>query len=231
MTVEELNKPQVKVRLDRYEADVQRFESGPVKTGGIVFYGSSGFTRWSEKWGNRPLEKCIVARDGSEIAVNHGIGGSTTEELLYYYPRLVRPWKPKALVVTSFVNDRAFGYAPAEMVELLARLFAYARTDMPGIRLYATDVRPNAKHLDGYDGEWDRYTRETNRLTAEYCAAHEDVTLIPCSREPMYYNRPEDAGDYFKVREDIFIEDKIHFTPKGYEMFTEVFLRALDDVL
>ena len=60
----------------------------------ILFYGSSGFTHWSPKYGFRPLEEDIRMKDGSPAAVNHGFGGATVEEGLYYYHRMVKPWEP-----------------------------------------------------------------------------------------------------------------------------------------
>ena len=225
------NRPEIKVKIDRYEKDVLEYEKAPAKPGKIIFYGSSGFTRWKASYGNRPLEECIIGKDGKPAAINHGIGGSTVEDILYYYPRLVKAWKPRALVITSYINDYACGYSPEEIMFLLARLLADARTDMPGIKLYLTDVRPNAKHNDGYDKEWDDFTRTTNRLLKEYCAAHEDTALIELSKEALYYKNKEDIGNYFKTNDDIFIEDKIHFTPEGYDLFAEAFNRALADIL
>lgn len=231
MDVHEMNQPEIKVKLNRYEKEVVAYEQKPMEEGKIIFIGSSGFTRWSTRWGNIPLEECIVGKDGSKVAINHGIGGSTMEEILYYYPRLVKAWKPRALVVSTFLNDRAAGYTPKEQIDMLARFFAYARVDMPGIKLYVTTVRPNAKHADERNLAWEQYAYEMNALLRDYGYMHEDVTIIPIHEEQLYYAKPEDVGDYSKVRKDIFIEDMVHFTPEGYRLFTEAFLRILDDIL
>jgi len=231
MDVHEMNKPEIKVKLDRSEKLVLEYEQKPIEEGKIIFIGSSGFTRWSTRWGNIPLEECILGKDGSKVAINHGIGGSTMEEILYYYPRLVKAWKPRAIVVSTFINDRSAGYQPKELIDLLARFFAYARVDMPGVKLYVTTVRPNAKHIDERDLTWERYAYDVNAELRAYCNMHDDVTMIPIHEEQLYYAKPEDVGDYAKVRKDIFIEDMVHFTPYGYELFTEVFLRYLDDIL
>ena len=89
----------------------------------ILFYGSSGFTRWTPKYQHRPLEEDIRMKDGSLAVVNHGFGTSTSEELLYYYDRMVRPWEPRALVVSIVHNDRGWGYSPNEILTNLAKLF------------------------------------------------------------------------------------------------------------
>ena len=42
---------------------------------------------------------------------------------------------------------------------------------------------------------------------------------------------PADAGDYSKVRQDIWVADEMHFTQEGYDIYRELFLNALDDIL
>lgn len=98
-----------RVKLDRLKKDVSRYDNAPIEEGGIVFYGSSGFTRWgayNTNYGIRPLEEDIPG------GINRGFGGATAEELLYYYPRYVRPLKPRALVVSIIHNDRGGGLHP-----------------------------------------------------------------------------------------------------------------------
>ena len=67
-------------RLGQYEKYALKFEAQPIQKGKILFYGSSGFTRWCPEDGNRPLEEDIRMKDGSLAAVNHGFGGATMEE-------------------------------------------------------------------------------------------------------------------------------------------------------
>lgn len=120
--------------LNYYENSVKLIEErGPIEEGKIIFYGSSGFTRWSEKHGNRNIQDMILGKNGEKVILNHAFGGSTVEELLYYYPRLIRPYKPKALCISCYLNDFSFGYTVQEIMMLLSRLLEYARTDMPGI--------------------------------------------------------------------------------------------------
>lgn len=217
-----------RVRLTRFEKSVLAYEQQPIEKGRILFYGSSGFTRWGTDWDNRPLEEDIRMADGSPAAVNHGIGGATAEELLYYYPRLVKPWEPRALVVAIVHNDRGFGYSPNEILTNLAKLFEYARTDFPGIRLYACDGRPTLK----FNSEAQlRMQSEFHQLLKEYCNRHEDTTYICHIDSPLWFDDPENIGDYHKVRKDIFVEDEIHFNQKGYDLYKQFMLEVLHDIL
>lgn len=217
-----------RVKLSRLERDVIDCEQQSVDPGKILFYGSSGFTRWSSRYDIRPLEDDILMRDDAKAAVNHGFGGATAEELLYYYPRLVRPWKPRALVVSIVHNDRGLGYSPNEILTNLAKLFQYARTDFPGIRLYACDSRPTLEltsdaHL--------RFQAEFHQLLREYCNRHADTTYVCHIESPLWFEKPEDVGDYRKVRTDIFVEDRVHFNQKGYDLYKEFMKTVLQDLL
>lgn len=217
-----------RVSLSRLEKSVLAYEEQPIETGKILFYGSSGLTRWSTRYGHRPLEEDIRMKDGSPAAVNHGFGSSTAEELLYYYPRLVKPWAPRALVVSIVHNDRGWGYSANEIMSNLAKLFEYARTDFPGIKLYACDTRPTLKycaesHL--------RFYNEFHQLLKEYCDRHKDTTYIRHIDSPLWFENPEDIGDYTKVRTDMFVEDDIHFNQTGYDLYKIFMTDALKDIL
>ena len=214
-----------RVKLDRLKRDVSRYDDAPIQEGGIVFYGSSGFTRWgshNSNYGIRPLEVDIPG------CVNRGFGGATAEELLYYYPRLVRPLKPRALVVSIIHNDRGLGYSPDEILTNLAKIFETARTDFPGIRLYACDCRPTAKFVTE-----DRLVimHEFNRLLREYCERHEDTVFVDHINHPIWFEDPKDVGDYKKVRTDIFVEDEIHFNQLGYDLYKVFMKEKLKEVL
>lgn len=215
--------------LRRYEASVQAYEAQPIETGRILFYGSSGFTRWKPKFDHRPLEEDIRMKDGSPAAINHGFGGSTIEEGLYYYDRMVKPYAPRAIVLRFYPNDISFGYSPAEVVYLLAQFCNRARADFPGVKLYLCDAMPHKRYIS--NTLWQNNAHLYNRILREYCNATEDCTYVCQSAWPGFYNDPADAGDYSKIRTDIWVEDEMHLTQEGYDIYRDLFLNALDDIL
>lgn len=220
----------VRVDLKRLEDYILDFEKEKIETGKIMFYGDSAFTRWrTEKWGFRMMKDDIRAKDGSEIVINHGFGTSTHEEQLYYYPRAVLPWKPRALVMISFGNDLNLGYSPSEMVSLRARLCAWARNDIPGIKFYICDVRPIQKDIGDMTAQ--SFIKDFNNLMRAYCDKYDDCTFVEQSKSHLFYNDPADVGDYNKIRTDIFVEDRVHYNQKGYDLYRDFFLDVLDDIL
>lgn len=220
-------------KVDRFEGEVLEIEKQAGDTGKIIFYGDSGFTRWAEKYGNRPMETDLLGKNGEQAVRNHGIGGSTAEDLLYYYHRMVKAWKPKALVFMTYGNDICWGYSPEETLDLQSRIFEYVRRDLPETKIYACDGRPLIKGF-GDVGAWRSYmchVTEYNELLAAYCAKHPDVTLVRHITSPLFFHDPADVGDYGKVRQDTFIEDKVHLNQLGYDLYAEFFRGVLADIL
>lgn len=219
--------------LTRLEKEIVAFESVPIETGKILFYGSSGFTRWKHSHipirDHRPLEEDIRMKDGSLACVNHGFGSSTIEEGLYYYRRAVLPWKPRAIVLRFFPNDLSFGYSPAEIVSLLARLCDWARVDFPGVKFYLCDAMPGVRYMNNQT--WQAHAKQYNNLLKIYCDENEDCTYVSQLGWPGLYENPEDAGDYDKIRTDLFVPDGLHFNQDGYDVYRDLFLTVLDDIL
>lgn len=228
--------------LNYYDSVINaRLADKPIEEGKIIFYGSSGFTRWSEKWGNPNVEDVILGKNGEKVILNHAFGGSTLEEQLYYYPKLIRPFKPKALVFSGFGNDWNFGYGLSEMMMLFSRLFEYARTDMPGIKLFLTNRRANAKyvqndpHVPYEERSWDKGAwltpfNETNAALEEYCRLHDDTTFIDFRKFTWLYDEGH-LDDMHHVRKELFVEDNVHFNNRGYALLAEEMKKVLADLL
>ncbi len=64
-----------------------------------------------------------------------------------------------------------------------------------------------------------------------YAQTHEDTEVIRLWNQPELFETAEDVGDFHKVREDIFVADKVHPNHDGYEIFAKIFREALDDLL
>ena len=59
----------IEIWKESLEEAVRKYEEEPVKKGGIVFYGPSDFTRWSKKWGMKPLESELLGKMQNRVDV------------------------------------------------------------------------------------------------------------------------------------------------------------------
>jgi len=76
-----------------FEKDIEAFEtadknSSP-KANAILFVGDSTFTRWKTIHDDLP----------GYTVINRGFGGSTMSDLLFFFDRVVVPYKPRMIVV------------------------------------------------------------------------------------------------------------------------------------
>ena len=223
-----------RLEVKRFEKSIEKYESVPVETGKILFYGHSLFTRcsWIYKTGTNPnplLEESVRMKDGSQAIVNHGFGTSSADDLLYYYDRMVRPYKPRALVLATSGNDVGFGYSAHDIMEILARIVHWAKADFPGIAIYCIGNGPALARV-GQVNVYTRIRKEYSALLEDFCR-REGCTFLNLGQQPFYYNSPEDIGNFDKVRDDIFAADGKHFNAVGYELFMDYIREALDDLL
>ena len=134
------HKPNTTNIADAWEPDydVKRSESAIVAyekkdaekmpaPGGIVFTGSSSFTKWQH-----------AAEDLAPLPIiNRGFGGSTFPEVIYYAPRNVLKYKPKT-VVTYCENDM-FGKkakTPEQVRDEYVKFVKLVRAEFPDVQLY-----------------------------------------------------------------------------------------------
>ncbi|NLZ55263.1 MAG: hypothetical protein GX900_01160 [Clostridiaceae bacterium] len=225
------------VKLDcknRLANEVNFLLEQPIVKNQIVFYGDSGFTRWHRTLPGRPpetlggleLEEEVLDADGRRCCLNRGFGGATAEELLYYYPQIIRPLEPRALVLNVFGNDTSFAYSPQEIMALLERVIAWARLDFPGIEFYLCTRRISAWHETLDEGNRRAQgiaRREYRRLIEDYARSHADCRVLVCEDFPLFFEREEDVGDFDLARRDIFLDDRTHFNRKGYEIYAKFF--------
>ncbi|MGI6562302.1 MAG: GDSL-type esterase/lipase family protein [Clostridia bacterium] len=213
----------VKVNLKRLEKDIIAIEQKPVQKGKILFYGDSCFRRWNAANGNTPLEEAIPG------TLNHGFGSATTEEMLYYYPRAVRPYEPKIMVIKSFGNDMIFGYTPEEVLDLQQRLIAYARTDFPDVRFFMMAPLYNYGNYPKFPN-FNKDRLVYDQMLKEYVDKQEDMTFVRVMDDARFTVDGKTGPDAI-IRRELFIDDGIHFNKDGYDLFADFWKKILGDLV
>ena len=186
--------------LHRFEKQIKGIEQCSDKQGNVLLYGSSFFGHWGvirarEQWKN--------ATNGKLEVINHGFGGATVDELLYYYHRLVTTCNPKAVVFRTGIND-AYVHTAQESFILTQQLFHWIKNDYQDIRLIALKVfdYPSAQK------EMLTVMHQYNDLLDEL--TKEDTQLHTVDLNPFFHS--EDGS--FR---DVFLPDGLHLTDAGYE--------------
>ena len=188
------------VQLDRFESTIQGYEQYPVETGKVLLYGSSFF----RNWGFERARKQWAQYSGLEV-VNHGFGGATVDELLYYYHRMVLPYRPSAVVLRPGHNDLTRGLTPDEAWFLTERLITWLRTDWKDLPIVILQVFDTKKYANE---ERRCLNAQYNRLIRQFAEENSGIHVLDL--DPFFH-------DENGALKDIFLEDGLHLPDAGYE--------------
>lgn len=189
----------------RFEDQVLWLEARGVEPGGVLFYGSSFFANWGY---DRARAQMAAASGGRLRVTNHGFGGAFVDDLLYYYPRLVRPCCPDMVVLRPAFNDLNNGMSAEDCLFLMKRLLAWLKTDFPNGKVVILKVFDTRSAGETKYAEMVRYNGMVDGLTGE------NVSTLELN--PFFYRTETDIGTRQNFR-DVFLPDGVHLTDAGYE--------------
>ncbi len=185
--------------------DIQNFkktdrETPPPKNA-ILLIGSSSFTKWTDVNDYFP-DKTII---------NRGFGGSRLTDLNDYADDLLNPYQPKQIIVYCGENDFADDdKLKADVVaERFKTLYKKIRSRFPKIEVDYISI----KYSPSREKLWPQM-KEANKKIAAFMKNQPNSAFIDIT-EVM-------QGADGKVRKDLFVEDMLHMTPEGYQLWTSV---------
>jgi lysophospholipase L1-like esterase len=185
--------------------DIQSFKKQdslkfPAK-GQILFTGSSSFTKWKDVQDYFP---------GYPI-LNRGFGGSTLPDLIRYTPDVVYPYQPRQIVIYCGENDFASSdtVSVTTVVSRFKTLFALIRNKYKDVPLAYVSMKPSPSraHL------MTKYV-EANRIIKAFLEKQPKTAFID-----VYSKMLKPDG---QPMDDIFLEDRLHMTAKGYAIWQKI---------
>ena len=195
---------------EKWEKSIKSFEenikSGESKPGAVMFIGSSSIRLWDlPKWFPK------------HTAVNHGFGGSEVSDSLHFFDRIVKPLRPKMILMYAGDNDIAKGKTAEIVHRDFSRFADRVRKDLPeGTRLGFIAIKPSIKRWNLADE-----MSKANALIAKDCKSDDQLTYIDIWT-PM-------LGDDGKPKPELFAKDGLHLNANGYKMWTRIVQKSLQD--
>jgi lysophospholipase L1-like esterase len=168
----------------------------PPKPGGIVFVGSSSIMRWD------------LARYFPNVPViNRGFGGSQIIDSANHVDVLVIRHRPRTIVFYAGDNDVAAGKSPEQVAADFKTFAAKVHAALPASRIAFIGIKPSIL----------RWTlkekmREANALIRTLCEDDDRLGFVDVDGAMLGWDETP--------RKDLYIEDGLHLTPKGYELWT-----------
>ena len=185
--------------------------------GEIVFYGPSNITLWFS------LEQDMLPYK----AQNHGMGGCIDDDMMYYAPRLLYPYAPKAVFFQTGSNDIAGGIALETILANKKKMYGMFLENMPDTQLIVCSGLP----LPGRTQFWDA-TVKTNELLRQMCEETPRLHFMDASGVMLTDQGPEELrtldGRYFNPA--YFRMDRIHLNKKGHDAWTGLMKAKLEEL-
>lgn len=185
--------------------DIQNFkkldhETPPPKDA-ILLVGSSSFTKWTDVANYFP-DKTII---------NRGFGGSRLTDLNFYANDLLNPYQPKQIIIYCGENDFADNdKLKAEVVvDRFKTFYKKIRAKFPDIEVDYISIKysPSRERL------WPQM-KVANKEIAAFMKKEAQAEFIDITKVMQDSNG--------NVRKDLFVEDMLHITPEGYQLWTSV---------
>lgn len=191
-----------------YENEIQRLEkerTSLVYDPALVFYGSSSIRLWETLYDDfapwRP--------------VNLGFGGSTLAACVWFFDRLLAPYRPSSLIVYAGDNDLGDGRHPEEVFIFFQQLVSRVRQHFGDIPLAYISIKPSITRWNIVDS-----IRYTNKIIEEEIRKTDNnLHFIDV------YHRMTDNSGYPK--REFLDPDGLHINDKGYALWKEIIRQYL----
>ena len=186
-----------------WEEVVQGYEkldkTAPPAPGQTVFVGSSSIGFWPD------LEHDFLPLP----TFRRGYGGSQMVDSLYFAPRVILPYRPRAVVVYAGDNDIACGKTPEQVRDDLAALVGVVRSRLPECWFYVISVKPSPSR----ESMWLAF-RRTNAAMKAFAEATKRTRFVNVWDAML-------AADGRGCPE-LFTPDMLHMNPDGYALWVSI---------
>lgn len=177
----------------------------------ILLAGSSSADRW----------RSVSQAFSGFYVVNNAIGGTTAQEWMTLYKKLIIPYHPDAVILLVGSNDigstgRIRGETCAERVQNLIASIRRDLGDHVPVFYMSIPVTPSRKKA------WPQ-EKTANRLIKKYCSETDNVFYIDLASKFLDKNG--------KPKASYFASDRLHPSSKGYQVYNSVVSKLVKKVL
>lgn len=195
-----------------YENEVQRLEKERDSLEydpKMIFYGSSSIRLWE-----------TLHEDFKDHSpVNMGFGGSTLAACVWFFERLLKPFRPGSIIVYAGDNDLGDGRHPEEVLIFFQQLVARTRQHFGDIPLAFISIKPSITRWNIVDSI--RYTNTLIEKEIHHQGNH--LHFID-----VYHMMTDNAG--YPKRE--FLDpDGLHISTKGYALWKDIIRQQLSTII
>ena len=177
----------------------------PFAPGGVVFVGSSSIRLWD------------LARSFPGLpTLNRGFGGSQIADSVAHVDLLILRHRPRLVVFYAGDNDIASGKAPAAVAADFKTFAGRVHQALRDARIAFIGIKPSPQRWKLIDT-----VRQANALIREFALTDHRIGFVDVDGPMLGWNE--------QPRPELFVDDGLHLSAKGYELWTTLvrpFLQA-----
>lgn len=197
--------------MGHFESQVARSTKGNAD---VVFIGDS----LTQDWGGTGKD-VWAAKFAPLNAVNYGIGGDSTRQVLYRLDNgLLEGLRPKVIVLMIGTNNLYDNFNAGSDEEIAAGIRACVekiRSKSPGAKVLVLSLLPRQN---------DYFNSRIDRINATVAKLDDGSTV-----KYVYVRAPFEAEK--PVKKELYAGDQLHLAKKGYEALADQILPTLDQLL
>jgi len=197
-------------RAAAFEDEIRAFEVTDRMIGAaprVVLIGSSSIRRWETIGMDFPRHR----------VVNRGFGGSHIADATYFADRILSSHRPPVVVMYAGSNDIDAGKTAATVAADFKAFTAKVWASWPKATIAFISIAPSP-------ARWNEVAtvREANRLIGAYCETDARLRFIDVF--------PLMLGADGRPRRELYVDDGLHMTRKGYLLWIPAIEAVLENV-
>jgi lysophospholipase L1-like esterase len=189
--------------FEKWEKEISAFEqadrTSPPPKGALLFIGSSTIRLWKTLGQDFP----------HHTVINRGFGGSQIADSTHFSERIIFPYQPRMILLRAGGNDIHAGKSPELVFSDFRAFVIKVREKLPDVEIAYIALSPSiARWNEKEKGE------ALNRMIQEYSREVPGLKYIDSSSISL--------GSDGKPRPELFVADKLHFSPEGYKLLAAI---------
>jgi len=164
----------------------------------LLFVGSSTIRGWHS------LEKDFP----DFLTINRGFGGSHLEDINFYAPQIVFPYKPKLIVIYAGENDVVAGKSIERVFDDFKKFVNLTHKNLPKTRMIVVSLKPSPARW-----EFAPKFKELNKLIEAETKKNKRLLFVDLWSAMLDLNN--------QPKKEIYQIDRLHINAEGYGIWRE----------
>lgn len=196
-----VKRPDPKRYEERVEAYLAQDKQAPPDPCSILFIGSASVVAW----------KTLKSDMAPAPVFGRGLGASTIADQIFYFDKIVAPYRPRAIFMYAAENDVVNGLTPEEVLADLKKFMDLKSKTLGATKVYFLAAKASPARLAFAADQ-----QKANELARQLATQRSDLVYIDVAHVMW-----EDGKVGGQLR-PLYIPDGIHLTPEGYVIWTGI---------